>query len=57
MPVAIDEVSAEIVPPNPAASGNGKRAADSTPQPETVARRLRELNEYLARRVARVRAD
>ena len=56
MPVAIDEVSAEIVAPN----ADGHAAApvpEVTPALEKLLHRQRELTDHLARRAERVRAD
>jgi hypothetical protein len=56
MPVAIDEISTEIVAPN-AAAGAAAPATEATPAREKLLRRQRELTEHLAGRAERVRAD
>jgi len=56
MPVAIDEVSAEIAAP-PAEAGGGGAAAESKPALEPLLRQQQEMLEHLARRAARVHAD
>ena len=55
MPVAIDEVSAEIAPPaEPRAAAP---APEAMPGREQLLRRQREFTEQLAQRAERVRAD
>lgn len=56
MPVAIDEVSAEVVPP-PADANPPAPASAGALSPEQFARRQRELLEQLAQRAARLHAD
>lgn len=56
MPVAIDEVSAEIAAP-PAESAAAGAGAEAHPTPEKLLRQQQELLEHLARRAARVHAD
>jgi len=56
MSVAIDEVSAEVVPP-PADANPPATASTAALSPEQFARRQRELLEHLEQRAARLHAD
>jgi len=58
MPVSIDEVSAEIAPPNDGDPTRGRSAPSDAPASrEAQLRRHCEFNEHLARRAERVSAD
>ena len=57
MPVSIDEVNAEIEPPQPASSPSESRPQGAETTPEERERKLREWYERQMCRTDRVRAD